>query len=46
MNLKEIKEVINLMTENDLAEIEIEREGLKLKIKKFSQDIPLCFNYW
>ncbi len=44
MNLKEIKEVINLMTENDLAEIEIEREGLKLKIKKFSQDIPEPLN--
>ena len=40
MNLKEIKEIINLMSENDLAEIEIERQGLKLKIKKFSQDIP------
>ena len=40
MNLKEIKEIINLMSENDLSEIEIEREGLKLKVKKFSQDVP------
>ncbi len=40
MNLKEIKEIINLMSENDLSEIEVEREGLKLKIKKFSQDVP------
>lgn len=36
MNLKEIKEVINLMNENDLTEIEIEREGSKIKIKKSS----------
>ena len=34
MNLKEIKEIISLMNENDLAEIEIERDGLKLKLKK------------
>ena len=29
MNLKEIREMINLMNENDLTEIEIEREGTK-----------------
>lgn len=34
MNLKEIKEIIALMNENSLNEIEIEREGLKLKLKK------------
>lgn len=34
MNLKEIKEMINLMNENDLTEIEIEREGTKIKLKK------------
>lgn len=34
MNLKEIKEIISLMNENDLSEIEIERDGLKLKLKK------------
>ena len=36
MNLKEIKDIINLMNENDLTEIEIEREGAKIKIKKSS----------
>lgn len=42
MNLKEIKEIVNLMNENDLAEIEIEREGSKVKIKKSAQDfVPL-----
>src|SRR5665213_1221166 len=34
MNLKEIKEIIALMNENSLNEIEIERDGLKLKLKK------------
>ncbi|MFA5060448.1 MAG: acetyl-CoA carboxylase biotin carboxyl carrier protein [Candidatus Omnitrophota bacterium] len=36
MNLKEIKEMINLMNENGLTELEIEREGTKIKIKKGS----------
>ncbi|MFH1782385.1 MAG: acetyl-CoA carboxylase biotin carboxyl carrier protein [Candidatus Omnitrophota bacterium] len=34
MNLKEIKEIINLMNENSLGEIEIERDGMKIRIKK------------
>ena len=34
MNLKEIKELINLMNENGLIEIEVEREGTKIRIKK------------
>lgn len=34
MNLKEIREIINLMNENDLSEIEVEREGTKIKVKK------------
>ena len=36
MNLKEIREMINLMNENDLTEIEIERDGTKIKICKGS----------
>ena len=40
MNLKEIREIINLMNENDLAEIELEREGTKVKIKKTIGEIP------
>jgi len=39
MNLKEIKEIIALMNDNDLAEIEVEREGMKLKLKKSSGGI-------
>lgn len=36
MNLKEIREIINLMNEHGLTEIEIEREGTKIKIRKTS----------
>ena len=38
MNLKEIKEMINLMNENNLVELEIEREGTKIKIRRASLD--------
>lgn len=38
MNLKEIREILALMNENDLMEIEIEREGSKLKLKKSAPD--------
>lgn len=34
MNIKEIKELINLMNENGLTELEIEREGVKIRIRK------------
>lgn len=40
MNLKELKEMINLMNENNLLEIEIEREGLRIKIKKGISGVP------
>ena len=39
MNLKEIKEMIALMNENDLTELEIEKDGTKIKLKKSSSDI-------
>ncbi len=39
MNLKEIKEMIALMNENSLTELEIEREGTKIKIKKGSAGV-------
>jgi len=41
MNLKEIKEIIALMNENDLNELEIERDGLKLKLKKSGGESPM-----
>ena len=34
MNLKEIKELINLMNENALTEFELERDGLRIRLKK------------
>lgn len=39
MNLKEIKEMINLMNENNLMELEIEREGMRIKLKRSSVEI-------
>jgi len=34
MNLKELKEMVELMNENGLAELEVERDGMKIKLKK------------
>ena len=34
MNIREIKEMINLMNENNLSELELERDGLRIKLKK------------
>lgn len=34
MNIKEIKEILQLMKDHGLAEVEIEKDGLKLKLKK------------
>lgn len=40
MNLKEIKEMINLMNEHNLSEIEVEKGDLKIKLKKTSALTP------
>ncbi|MFH1305254.1 MAG: acetyl-CoA carboxylase biotin carboxyl carrier protein [Candidatus Omnitrophota bacterium] len=34
MNIKKIKELIELMNENDLNELEVEEEGMKVKLAK------------
>lgn len=34
MNIKEIKEMITLMNENNLIELEIEKEGMRIRLKK------------
>jgi acetyl-CoA carboxylase biotin carboxyl carrier protein len=34
VSLKEIKDMIRLMNENDLSELEFEREGLKIRLRK------------
>ncbi len=36
MNIKEIKEMINLMNENGLTELEIEKDNMRVKLKKTS----------
>ncbi|MDD4908513.1 MAG: acetyl-CoA carboxylase biotin carboxyl carrier protein [Candidatus Omnitrophica bacterium] len=36
MNIKEIKEMISLMNENGLVELEVEKEGLRVRLKKTS----------
>ena len=36
MNVKEIKEMVNLMNENGLVELEIEKEGMRIRLKKTS----------
>ncbi|MFH1888889.1 MAG: acetyl-CoA carboxylase biotin carboxyl carrier protein [Candidatus Omnitrophota bacterium] len=37
MNIKEIKEMINLMNENGLVELEIEKDGMRVRLKKVGQ---------
>jgi len=34
MNIKEIKEMISLMNENGLVELEIEKDGMRIRLKK------------
>ena len=34
MNVKEIKEILQLMQDHSLSEIELEKDGLKIKLKK------------
>jgi len=36
MNLKEIKEMINLMNDNGLVELEIEKDGMRIRLKKMT----------
>ncbi len=44
MNIKEIKEMISLMNENGLSELEIEKDGLKLRLKKGASEIEQEFS--
>jgi acetyl-CoA carboxylase biotin carboxyl carrier protein len=34
MNIKEIKEMINLMNENSLSELEVEKDDMRIRLKK------------
>lgn len=43
MNIKEIKEMINLMNENNLVELEIEKGDMRIRLKKLlPQDAQLA----
>jgi acetyl-CoA carboxylase biotin carboxyl carrier protein len=39
MNIKKIKELVDLMNDNGLSEVEIEQEGVKVKLSKRAQGI-------
>lgn len=39
MNIKEIKEMINLMNENGLVELEIEKDDMRIRLKKTANGI-------
>jgi acetyl-CoA carboxylase biotin carboxyl carrier protein len=39
VNIKEIREMINLMNENGLVELEIEKEGMRIRLKKTGSTI-------
>lgn len=38
MNIKEIKEMVNLMNENGLLELEIEKDGMRIRLKKIGTE--------
>ena len=44
MNLKEIKEMINLMNDNGLVELEIEKDGMRIRLKKISSASEASFS--
>ena len=39
MNIKEIKEMINLMNENGLTELEVEKEDMRIRLKKTANGV-------
>src|SRR5512134_3460922 len=41
MNLDDIKEILTLVREHDLAEFELERDGLRIRVRKAGQDPPV-----
>ncbi len=40
MELKEIKLIIDLMTKNDLSEFELEKDNVKIRIKRGADGVP------
>ncbi len=44
MNLKEVKEMIDLMNEHGLAELELEHDGTVIKLKKAVEHAPAVYS--
>ena len=40
MNLKELKELIELIQQSEIAELELEKSGVRVRIKKERQSLP------
>jgi len=45
MELEKLKEFIKFMEENSLCELEIEEEGKKIRLKKFSENQPVVVSH-
>jgi acetyl-CoA carboxylase biotin carboxyl carrier protein len=48
VNIKEIKEMINLMNENSLAELEVEKDDMRIRLKKTASgvegfEVPIAY---
>jgi acetyl-CoA carboxylase biotin carboxyl carrier protein len=41
MNLDDIKQILELVREHDLAEFELERDGLKVRVRKAGHDVAV-----
>ena len=42
MNFDDINKILNLMREHDLAEFELERDGLKIRVRKGGQQVAIA----
>ena len=42
MNLDDIKHILDLVREHDLAEFELEQEGLKLRVRKAGREVAFA----
>jgi acetyl-CoA carboxylase biotin carboxyl carrier protein len=41
MNLDDIRQILDLVREHDLAELEIERDGLKVRVRKAGREVAI-----
>lgn len=41
MNLDDIRQILDLVREHDLAEFEIERDGLKIRVRKAGREVAI-----